>query len=368
MRTKTTNEITARAESKVTIFRYRQTELEQGLLKEHSIIMEEVSLNLAKDLASLNKPEPDKKEDHYSDPIYSAYKKMGINTKKELQVDIESHSIVSDKQEAEAKLKILGKSLNAKQNELRIKLRELDKQDNTLLKRDARYGKIRWFLLFIVLVDTFLSAAALQAMSYSMLASYIIGSAIGIGIFLIAEHLPQMIDKGRTPSQKRLIALASFIVLTLLFYVLGIFRTIAVGGNEVANSEGIKPIYFTCLNLFFVMVSTLAVYFNKLTKKERQKLDEWKLKKEASEKLTKEVASLQEEIQGIRTRQREAELTRKQLIIYAQDLQELIQSYYEESLKTFYATNLIHRTDGKTPVCFSNPILQLPVFYKDLTF
>lgn len=361
------NTLPQSTENTVTIFRYRQAELEQGLLKQHSVIMEDVSLNLAKDLASLNKPEPDKKEDHYSDPIFSAYKKMGINTKKELQVDIESHSIIADKEEAETKLKNLGKSLNAKENELRLQTRELEKQGNTLLKRDKRYKTVRFFLIFIILVDTFLSAAALQAMQYSLLASYIIGSAIGIGTFLIAEHLPELIQKGKTVMQRRLIAISSFVVLSGLFYVLGIFRTLSVTGGEVATSEGIKPIYFTCLNLFFVLVSTLAVYFNKLNKKERQKLDEWKLKKETVEKLSKEVQKLTQEIQEIRTKQAEAELTRKQLILYAKDLQALIQSYFEESLKTFYATNLIHRSDGKTPICFSNPMPQLPVFYKDLT-
>ncbi|GGG25052.1 hypothetical protein GCM10011344_27130 [Dokdonia pacifica] len=353
-------------DGKVTIFRYQQKELEAELLKEHTIIMEEVSLNLAKDLATLNKPEADKTEDHYSDPIFSAYRKMGIYAKKELQVDIESHSILSDKEESKHKLEELHKDLSAKENNLRLTNRQLEKEDNTLLKKDKRYQKTKWFLRFIILVDTFLSAAALQAMEYSLIASYIVGSAIGMSIFLIAEYLPQIINKGSTMMQKRLIALGSFTVLAILFYVLGIFRTFSVTGDDIANSEGIKPIYFMCLNLFFVIVSTLAVYFNKLTKAERQQLDEWKLKKEASEKLTKEVEDLKSRIQKIRTDQAEAELTRKQLLIYAQDVQELIQSYFEQSLKTFYSTNLIHRSDGKTPLCFSNPIPQLPVFYKDL--
>jgi len=221
MKTKT-NKVTATSDSKVTIFRYQQKELEAVLLKEHTVIMEDVSINLAKDLAGLDKPEADKKEDHYSDPIYSAYRKMGIHAKKELQVDIESHSILSDRDEAKQQLDVLEKELTVKENDLRLKNRELEKEDNTLLKKDKRYQKIKWFLVFIILVDTFLSAAALQAMQYSLITSYIVGTAIGIGIFLIAEHLPQIIDKGRGVMEKRIIALGSFSFLAILFYVLGI--------------------------------------------------------------------------------------------------------------------------------------------------
>ncbi len=354
------------SDGKVTIFRYQQKDLEEALLKEHQVIMEEVSINLARDLAQLNKPEADKTEDHYSDPIYSAYRKMGIQAKKELQVDIESHSITSDKAEADLELADLEKQLHGKENDLRLKQRELDKEDNTLLKRYLRYKGIRWFLLFIILVDTFLSATALQAMQYSLLASYVVGTAIGIGIFVISEHLPQIIKKGRTIAQQRLIGGISFAILGVLFYVLGIFRTASITGAEIADSEGIKPIYFACLNMFFVIVSTMAVYFNKLSKAERQQLDEWKLKKEEAESLEKQIRDIKSKMQSIRTQNAEAELTRKQLLIYAQDVQTLIQSYYEQSLRTFYSTNLIHRSDGKTPQCFSNEIPELPIFYNDL--
>jgi len=353
-------------DGKVTIYRYQHAELENALLEEHQVIMEEISINLAKDLAKLDKPEAEKKEDHYSDPIYSAYRKMGITAKKELQIEIESHSIISDKIEADREIKDLGKELHEKQNELRLKNRELEKENNTLLKKETRYNKIRWFLGGVILVDTFLSAAALQAMKYSLLVSYIVGLGIGFGIFLLSEHSPEIINKGRTLLEKRMIAIGSFLLLGVIFYMLGIFRTFGITGEDTANTEGIRPIYFVCLNMFFVITTTLVSYFNKLTKSERQKLDQWKLKKEATQELNKDINNIKSKIQSIRKKHTEAELARKQLLIYARDIQVLIQSYYEQSLKTFYSTNLIHRSDGKTPVCFSNEIPILPIFYNDL--
>lgn len=353
-------------ENTISIHRYRKEELEGHLLKEHGTVLHEVAIDLGKDLASLNKPEPAKKEDHYSDPIYSAYRKMGIHAKKELQVDIESHNIISDQEETKRELDDLGEQLNEKQNALRLKQREVEKEDNTLLKKDKRYRTIRWFLLFIILVDMFLSARALQAMQYSLLTSYIVGAGIGISIFFISEYLPEIIKKGKTPLYRSLIALGSLLVLGTLFYVLGIFRTIGLGASGFDNQEGFRPIYFACLNLFFVTISTIVVWFNKLTKKERQQLDGWKQKKEEADSLSNEVETLKAKMREIRILSAEAELSRKQLLLYAKDIQELIQSYYEQSIKTFYSTNLIYRSDGKTPKCFSNPIPKLPIFYNDL--
>ncbi|PHS66969.1 MAG: hypothetical protein COB12_04725 [Flavobacterium sp.] len=349
----------------IKIIRYRKVDLEEKLLLEHQTILQEVAIPLGKDLAAMNKPEPDSKKDYYSGVISTTYNKMMVSTKKELQIEIESHSIISDNIRAEREVKDLSKQLHLKENDYRLKKRELEKEDNTLLKRSKRYKNLRWFLLFIILVDTFLSSAALQAMQYSLIVSYVVGSALGIGIFLISEHLPDIINKGKTTTQKRMIALSAFLLLAIIFYVLGIFRSISVSG-AFENSQGVRPIYFACLNMFFVIVTTLTVYFNKLTKFERQKLDEWILKKEVVEVLSKEIGGLREQIENIHSHREESELSRRQLLIYASDIQNLIQSYFEESLKTFYSTNLIHRSDGKTPLFFENGVEKLTPYNNNI--
>ena len=363
MKTKVTKRI---PENTITIHRYQKEALENQLLKEHETTLKEVAIDLGKDLASLNKPEPDKKEDHYSDPIYSAYRKMGITAKKELQVDIESHNIISDKEEADRELEDLASQLNEKENALRLKKRELEKEDNTLLKKDKRYKLLRWFFSLYHFSRPVFKRQSTPG--NAIFFAYLLcgGTGIGIGIFLISEFLPEIIKKGRTPLFRFLIGLGCFSILAILFYVLGVFRTLGLNASTFSNQEGLRPIYFVCLNLFFVMVSTLVVWFNKLTKEERRQLDSWKQKKEEVDTLTREVTTLKSEMHTIRVQNAEAELSRKQLLLYAKDIQELIQSYYEQSIKTFYSTNLIHRSDGKTPICFSNPIPKLPIFYTNL--
>lgn len=219
--------------------------------------------------------------------------------------------------------------------------------------------------MFLVLVDMLLSGTALQSMGYPLIVSYVIGLAIGIGIFFLAENLPEIIAKGQTSMQRRLITLTIFSGLFAIFYVLGIFRSTSFSGGEEFG-EGIHPLYFASLNMFFAITASLVVYFNGLKKHEKKILDQYKLTKESLQQLESEIKALKEQIKKVRKTQAESELARRQIQIYAHDIQELIQRFFEESQKTFFSTNLIHRSDGKTPKFFEDDIPQLPSFYKGL--
>jgi hypothetical protein len=365
---KTTVNNNAVTDSSITIFRYKTEELEKKLLAEHETIKSEVAIPLGKDLGAMqpSKPEADCEKDVYSGIISGAYSKMMMTAKKELQSEIESHHIISDETEANVKLKELSTELEKKETDCRLKKRELEKCDNSLLKKDARYKfPTRPALGFFMLVDTLISGTALQAMGYSLITSYVIGLAIGIGIFFLAENLPEIIQKGRNLLEKRLIAIGAFIFLFGVFYVLGIFRSTTF--NSGTNfSTGIKPIYFASLNMFFSIIATLVVYFKGLSKSEKKVLDAYRLTKEAVEKLEAEIRTLKDAIIKVREELSSSRLARKQILIYSESIEELIQRFYEESQKTFYSTNCIHRSDGKTPKFFEDDIPRLPSFKNSL--
>ena len=193
--------------NEITIFRYRIEDLEKQLKQEHEAIKSEVAIPLGKDLGAMqpSKPEPECEQDVYSGIISGAYSKMMITAKKELQSEIESHHITSDKVEAKEKLRNYNKELEKKETDIRLKRRDLEKCDNSLLKKDDRYRYTKITLMFLVLVDTLISGTALQAMGYPLITSYVIGLAIGIGIFFLAENLPEIIQRGRSINERRLI-------------------------------------------------------------------------------------------------------------------------------------------------------------------
>jgi len=136
-------------------------------------------------------------------------------------------------------------------------------------------------------------------MGYPLITSYIIGLAIGIGIFYIAENLPEIIEKGKTPLQKRLLAAAIFSVLFIVFYVLGIFRTTTFKGGDVFDG-GSGPLYFACLNLFFTAVAMIVVYFTGLSRDEKKILDKYKTAEDEAKELKKELDALKLEITKVR--------------------------------------------------------------------
>ena len=352
-------------ENKMTIYRYQKKDLEDTLYKNHDVIMQDTAIPLGKDLAQRNKPEVNcATEQVYCGVISGAYNRMMMKSRTELQSEIEEHHLIADKKKFDDQCILLEKDLVEKQNDVRLCKRELEKCDNSLIKKEKRYKMIRWFLVFLILTDTLLSSVAMQSMGNSLLVSYFIGLGIGLGIFFISERIPEIIEKGNTRLQRRIITFSIFSVLGVLFYVLGIFRTINFTSN--AYGEGVKPVYFMALNLFFVLVATTVSYFSRPNKKEREILDLWKIKKEELEQLLVQENNLKISIQSLKDTQMSNELSRKQLLIYAKDIQQLIQHFYEEAQKTFMSTNLIHRSDGKIPKFFSDAIPKLPLFYNDL--
>lgn len=353
--------------NQIVIHRYKQEVLEDYINKSHQDIVFNTAIPLAKDLAARDLPQLEAdNEQVFCGVISGAYNKLMMYAKTELQTDIEEHHIALDKKNSNTALVELEGERAKAGNELRLKKREFEKTDGAkLVKKDKRYKNIRWLLIGMVFVDLAISSKALQSMGYNLIISYVVGVAIGISLFLVAEFLPELINKGENSFQKISIAGVAFIILTILFYVLGIFRTISFSGGT-AIEEGAKPIYFACLNMFFVIVATMVSYFNKPSKEENEELDNWLVKKDEITTLEIKVANIKKQISETTEQLATSQLSRKQILLYARDIQKLIQQLYEEAFKTFMSTNLIHRSDGKIPKFFSNEVPKLNNFYKSL--
>ena len=351
----------------IQIFRYRYDELEAFVEKEHQKIKPN-AIDLGQDLAAMNKPEPEQKKDIYTGEIKSSYSRLLAHAKKELQTGIEMNHISSETKDFSYRLSELKKDRQKKETELRLKERELEKCNPTLLKNEERYKTTRIFLIFLILVDLALSSSALMAMGYSNIVAIIVGLGIGTGIFFLAENLPEIINKGKTGLSKWLIAIAVFSFLFSVFYVLGQFRSTMFRASNDDLISGTNPLYFAVLNLFFTLIASLVVYFKGLTKSEKKQLDRLKTLKEEVDRLQDEVKNLKNEIVILREDATSTEMSRKYLLLYADDIRDLIQRCYEESLEKFHSTNCIYRSDGLTPKFFGDPAPELPSIKHELKF
>ena len=351
----------------IEVFRYRYEELEKHVQREHQKI-KPTAIDLGQDLASINKPEVEQKKDIYTGEIKSSYSRLLAHCKKELQTGIEMNHISSETKDFSYRLSELKKDRQKKETELRLKERELNKCDHSLLKKESRYNTTRLFLMFLILVDLALSSSALMAMGYSNIVAITVGLALGIGIFFLAENVPEIINKSKTTFGKWLIALAIFSFLFAVFYVLGQFRSTMFRASNDDLVSGTNPLYFAVLNLFFTIIACLVVYFKGLSKNEKKQLDRLKSLKGEVEKLQNEVKNLKSAIINTREDATSKEMSRKYLLLYADDIRDLIQRCFEESLEKFRSTNCIYRSDGQTPKFFGDPAPELPSIKHELKF
>ena len=103
----------------------------------------------------------------------------------------------------------------------------------------------KYIILFLILVDTFnFQETALQAMGLS--AHYvpiILGFAIGVGIFLVAEYLPEIISKGKTLWQKATDYNTYFLqgLFHSVFMYLVFFRTTNILAANTVFGNGAGP-------------------------------------------------------------------------------------------------------------------------------
>lgn len=369
MKTQSTPISTSKAKNNssnhIEIFRYRYEELEAFVQKEHNKVIPRAK-ELGEDLAAMNKPSVEESNDIYTGEIKASYNRILSAAKKELQSGIEVNHINSENKDFTYRLKELTKDRQKLETELRLKERELKKRDNSLVKKAERYKKTRLYLLFLIIVDLILSASALQAMGLPLFASILVGLGIGGVLFYLAEQLPDIIDSRKTVLARWLTVIVAFALCFAAFYILGTFRATMFRASHGDVSHGIEPIYFVVLNLFFTTVACTVSYFQGLRRHECQTLDNWNILNEEVEGLKKNIYAVKADILETREHASSCELSRKYLLLYADDIRNLIQQCFEEALQTFQSTNSIYRSDGLTPKFFGEPAPQLPSFKHEL--
>jgi hypothetical protein len=344
-------------------YRFVIEKLEKNLLSNHRVVLEQVAIPLGQDLANRKPclPEPDSTFDTYTHPIEVRYQSDLRTAEVELQVNIQPEYIDSENALADEELDQLNEKKEKLVNDHRIKSAEVERTDKSQLKKDRRYKMfIRPLIFLISIADIFLSGSALENIGLSKGLSYGIGFILGCGIFFLAEHMRDIVEKGRTILQKRIIVISIFTFLFILFMFLGKMRVLGYTNSALEGSQGIKPIFFALINMFITLIAVTTIYFTRLNKEERASIDRYKIKKDEVNILIKDLKKIIDRIKEVKILKAKQELTRGQIIDYAKYIRNLIQGYYEEAIREFQATNHKYRIDGKTVEFFKNDVKQLP--------
>lgn len=321
------------------------------------------AIELAKDNASLNLPLVDSQPNIFVGAITVFFGKGIGYIRTSLSSSLSKFNEIEAKKEVETQIKSIQKESDDLVHKLRLKEREKQKREDTglvPLKKESRWQKLRIFNFFVILLDIAISSSAFQKMGYNLLPSLAIGLGVGIAIYLLSENFPEIINRGKTKTQRVIIGVLTYLGLTIVFYVLGVFRSKGLdSGEDIVSS----PWYFCCLNLFFYSVTSIVALLNKPTLADRKQLDLWH--------------TLLDEIAELERRKKECETKEQNVLLayhkkreeydkiysYACSLEALVSQLYRDAIQSYISTNIQYRSDSVVPDFFNHPISPLELYF-----
>lgn len=337
------------------VFSFSNPELE-GELSQLAEDGKSYAVELGKDNATQNVPTQKSPMKPFFGSIKSFFSPGIGKIRSMLKSALGKSDLEAAKTDLDNKKDIAAKELVEVENQIRLKLREKQKSEekgNAPVKKMQRWKRLRVFNFFVIFLDILLSAQAFQQMGYNWIPSLGIGIGLGISIYLISENFPEIIARGKTRPQRIAIIVSVFVALTIVFFVIGVFRS---NGLSSSSGSGTSPWHFTILNLFFFSTASAVVLLNKPNRAERKQLDAWfslldELKEQEARK-----AKIQGDVDRAQLVYNEKREAYEKVWYYAQDLEQLVVNYYEDAIQAYITTNVQFRSDGVIPDGFSeNP-------------
>jgi len=347
------------------VYHFKSDELEKSVssINEEGIAFAE---ELAHDNAGLNLPKQDSPIKVFIGPLTAFYNKAIGKIQSVLSSALSKYDLEQAEQELREKESAAAKELQEVDNVIRLKVREkekVEKKGTVPLQKAKRWRRLRPFNFCVILLDIGFSSTAFMQMGYSLLFSMAIAIGIGISIFLLSEHWPDILEKLKTWKQKLMLTIVLYIALTVVFYVIGYFRTT---GLSTTSGIATSPWYFCILNLFFFTVVTAVVIINKPNRSERKKLDDYKtLLEEISEAEAKK-NDINQGLSDARENFKDKKESREKVMLYAISLEALVVNYYESACQVYSTQNVQRRNDGLVPVMFSEDPPALTLYFTNL--
>jgi len=284
---------------------------------------------------------------HYTEELKSGYEKLIAEVFKHLQPA--SHF---------PEAKIDHDAFKEKDGELDAKIEHLHHEiqnDEYALgdfHPDIFYNRIRWLAvvtLIFVSGEIIFNTMAFQVTGETMLIALILSISVSCVVTAFSHLVAFVYKMMKTAYQRRILVTASLLSVIGVFIVLAILRTRYLATHDVH----ISPVFFVIFNLFYFIVSTVLSFFALPTWAEvRQSFTGLKLYK-AIHKRKQEIARLQQQKQILKEAHVERTKQHVRSVNEAKYLANEISKMYMEAVAIFKGENLAHRSDGRTPDCFS---------------
>lgn len=206
--------------------------------------------------------------------------------------------------------------------------------------------------LFIFIGEIAYNTKSFQLITENLLFSLLLSAAVSFGVFIGSHIAPFMYKEAKTKWKRRLIVLCSLAIVTTVFITLSFLRVLYLKQHDVE----LNPFYFVIFNLFFFLVSALLSFFllptwTEIKHELRHITAYYKIKKR-----NKEIAKLKTEKEKIKETILHRTKERMRIAQYANYVADTVRKMYFEAVEVFKGTNLVHRSDRKTPDCFTQGV------------
>ena len=310
--------------------------------------LKEMARRNARHFAKRNLPAPSEGElSHFTGDIKTGYEKLYAEVYKAKQPA--SHF-------PEAKME--GDYFKDKDSGLTNKINTLeDENDTDKYELENFHQGILSLKLWLVLIGTLVifsgevvfNAKAFQVIVENLFFALALSVAISFAV-LVGSHFAAFLYKdAKTAFKRRMIVLCSLAIATIVFMVIAHIRSLYLSNHDI----DINPLYFVVFNLFLLVISTLLSFALLPTWHEvKAEFKHLRLDREVK-KRRRQIEKLNAERGKIKDIVLERTEQRMRIFHYMNDTAEQIRKMYFETIEVFKNTNLIYRTDRKTPDCFS---------------
>lgn len=345
--------------------KFTNEKFEHHLQVECDRILHKVAIPLARENAEMNLPKPETSVGiPFTRDIRAEFQKLVDFSKDNNPAESEFYK----KQELEKlfleKENELSESILENDEQIRTKKGEIARKDQTIIEKDEKWNRLRWFLYLIMFADTILTSTVFELLGMNFWGAILIGIGLALSLLYFCEKAPDLIRKGKTKLQRIGIIILLSLIAINVFYWLSKLRIIQLSDNLDVFKEGLNPIIFVAINYFISAVVTIVSYFNKPTEEEQKILNEINRKQKELIKLEEEGKRLYQEKEENTASNFSQKLTSAQVVVYARTCELRIISSYEAVYGKYISTNLNYRKDRLIPVFFNDPPPPLRTYFQ----
>lgn len=320
----------------------------EDMMQKRDAELKETARKNARHFAKRNLPSPEGDQlSHYTGELKAGYEKLATDVFHKLQPAAHFPEAKMDADYFREKYNKLEKEILEKEE--KNKNDEYDLHD---FDQSSIPSRIRWALittLIITVGEIMFNTKAFQVTGENLLFALILSICISFAVFVFAHITPFLYKGAKNKLQRQLVIVGALSMVTVLFTALAIFRSTYLEAHDVH----ISPVYFVIINIFFFIVSALISFFV-LPSWAEIKQNALRLKiYNGIKKRKKEIERLKAEVHKIKNTILERTKLRIRIAHHANYAANRIRKMYWEAVEIFKTTNMVYRTDGKAPDCFT---------------